>query len=141
MPVRAFIDSDVIIASLISQTGASHLLYNNTSQITLYISNVSHKELEKVVGRLNLDLHKLAARIQSTLHVIQLAQTIAEIKKAYQDYVTDQDDAHIVAGAKAANAQFLVTYNIKHFVANKLKQDFSIILVTPANVLQYLRSR
>ncbi len=50
------------------------------------------------------------------------------------------NDAHIVLGAKQAKGKFLVTYNIKHFLVEKIREDVGIIVLTPAFLLQYLRS-
>ena len=52
----------------------------------------------------------------------------------------DENDAHIVAGAKEAKAKFLVSYNKKDFKVEKSKQDFAVLLITPAHLLQYLKS-
>ena len=52
----------------------------------------------------------------------------------------DPNDAHIIAGAVKAKAQFLLTYNLKDYKIDKIKKDFGIIVTTPAKFLQYLRS-
>ncbi len=78
--------------------------------------------------------------IEERIKIIILDETIDEIKLSFAEYVLDIDDAHIVAGAKKAKVQFLISYNTKHFKADKIKNDFDIILTTPSNLLQYLRS-
>jgi predicted nucleic acid-binding protein len=140
MPLKVFVDSDVIISSLISSTGAAFLLLNRTDKIQLFVSNVSMVELKKVVGRLDLSEKKLNDLIRSHFSRVQLKETVTKIKLELVEYVLDINDAHIVAGAQKANAQFLISYNTKHFKADKLKEKFNIILTTPANLLQYLRS-
>ncbi len=140
MPLKVFIDSDVVISSLISSTGAAFLILNQTNDLDLFISNISIRELEEVVKRLDLDQKQLKDLIDERFSVTQLKETIKEIKTDYLKYVLDIDDAHIVAGAKAGEVQFLISYNTKHFKADKLKDDFNIRVITPANFLQYLRS-
>lgn len=140
MPLKVFIDSDVVISSLISSNGAAFLILNQTNDLDLFVSNISIRELEEVVKRLNLDQRQLKELVDQQFSVIQLKATIKEIKTSYLKYVLDIDDAHIVAGAKAKEVQFLISYNIKHFKVDKLKDDFNIRLMTPANFLQYLRS-
>lgn len=140
MPLKVFVDSDVIISSLISSTGAASLLLNQMDQLKRLVSNISVKELEKVTERLNLDQEKLKNLIQEKFSIIQIKEPVKTIKARFAMYVFDIDDAHIVAGARKSNAQFLISYNTKHFKADKLKEDFNIILTTPANFLQYLRS-
>lgn len=138
--LRVFTDSDVVISSLISQKGAAYFLLNQAHDLKLFLSNISTSELEKVTDRLELDRNKLIHLIKKRFSILTMEETTDELKKLFAAYVIDPDDAHIVAGAKAAHAQFLISYNIKHFKADKLKQDFNIILTTPAMFLQYLRS-
>ncbi len=140
MALRVFVDSDVVISSLISSTGAAFLLLNQTDDIELYISNISMAELERVMERLSLDRQTLKKLAKKRLTVFQLTKTLEEATKQFSDYVLDTDDAHIVAGAVRAKVQFLISYNTKHFKSDKLRENFNIILSTPANFLQYLRS-
>ena len=55
-------------------------------------------------------------------------------------YTRDANDSHIVAGAKMAKAQFLVTYNTKHFQVEKIQDELGITVLPPAFLLQYLLS-
>ena len=140
MALKIFVDSDVVLSSLMSSTGAAYLLLNMTDDLDLFISNISFKELEEVADRLNLKQEKLKSLIDKRFSIVKLKDSGEKIKEQFADYILDQDDAHIVAGAKEAKTQFLVTYNTRHFKTDKLKKDFDIILTTPANLLQYLRS-
>ncbi len=140
MPLKVFVDSDVIISSLISSTGAAFLLLNQTGVPKLFVSNVSLRELKEVVERLGLSEEKLNDLITRHFSIVQLKESVTTIKSEFAEYVLDINDAHIVAGAQKANAQFLISYNTKHFKSDKLKEKFNIILTTPANLLQYLRS-
>ncbi len=137
--LKVFVDSDVIISSLISGMGAAHLLIKE-SNLHLFISNHSSKELEIVVERLDLDKEALDDLIKRRFDIVQLASSLVKVKEKYRDYVTDVNDAYIVYGAVEAKVKFLVSYNLKHFKSDKIKSDFDILLVTPARFLQYLRS-
>ncbi|MBU0569879.1 PIN domain-containing protein [Patescibacteria group bacterium] len=137
-PPRAFIDSDVIISSLISKTGVAHFLIHKANT-NLVISNYSQIELKRVVKRLNLKNIEFKNTLKK-FKVVLLQKSLSKIKKKFTKYVTDQNDAHIIAGAVKAKTKFLISYNQKHFKANSIKRDFNIILFTPAQFLQYLRS-
>ncbi len=140
MPLKLFVDSDVIISSLISSTGAAFLLLNQTDELQLFISNVSLQELEIVIERLGLSKERLEDLIRKRFSLVKLDKPIEKIKSEFLEYVLDINDAHIVAGAHEASAEFLISYNTKHFKVDKLKEEFNVILTTPANLLQYLRS-
>ena len=140
MAFKIFVDSDVVISSLISQAGAAYLLIHNI-KLDRFISNVSFKELVIVAERLDLGQEKLSMLIENKFKQIQLKKTMDKLKKKFEDYVLDINDAHIVAGAVEVKAKFLVTYNVRHFKEDKIRQDFGITVITPANLIQYLRSQ
>ncbi|HXS15410.1 MAG TPA: PIN domain-containing protein [Candidatus Saccharimonadales bacterium] len=140
MPLKVFVDSDVIISSLISSTGAAFLLLNQTNDLNLFISNFSLKELRIVVKRLGLSESALDGLVKRHFSTVELKGSIDAIKSEFADYVLDINDAHIVTGAQEEKVHFLISYNTKHFKADKLKEKWNIILTTPANLLQYLRS-
>ena len=126
--MKVFIDSDVVISSLISNTGAAAQLLNTDSNLVKIISNFSQKELKIVMARIKID---------KPLPLLEIIN-IKNIKK-YSVYSTDPFDAHIVAGADQSKSRFLITYNLKHYKIDKIKQDLNIIVMTPGTFLQYLR--
>ncbi|MDO8609333.1 MAG: putative toxin-antitoxin system toxin component, PIN family [bacterium] len=136
-----FVDSDVIISSLISNTGAAHLLlFNIDNPIKRYISIFSLKELKIVTERLEIDQKILTRLIKYKFIVVKIKKTLAKIKQQYSSYVNDPNDAHIVTGAIESKSRFLITYNIKDYKIENIKRDFGIIIFKPAQYLQYLRS-
>ncbi len=137
---KVFVDTDVVISSIISSTGAAFHLLNQTHNLKLFLSNISVIEAEKVAERLGLSNEKLKNLSKQRFSIIKLEENLEEIRNLFTGYVLDIDDAHIIAGAKKAESQFLISYNTKHFKADQIKTDFNIILSTPANFLQYLRS-
>lgn len=134
-----FVDSDVIISSFMSQSGAAYFLLSTTS-LQLFISSLSKKELETVVKRLGIKSNMLATLIKNNLKVTMLLESLPKIKESFKQYALDENDAHILAGAKAAKADFLITYNVRDFKIDKIKKDLGILTLTPGNFLQYLRS-
>lgn len=126
--MKIFVDSDVVISSLISTNGAAFQLLNSKNDLIKIISNLSQKELKIVMARLNID---------KPLPILEIIN-IKNIKK-YSVYSTDPNDSHIVAGADQSKSRFLITYNLKHYKIDKIKQDLKIIVMTPGTFLQYLR--
>lgn len=137
--MHAFVDSDVVVSSLLSQSGAAYALLH-TSQITPIISSLSQKELEIVIERLEIPKNQLETLLKQNIKVINAKQTPDELKIKYEKFVTVKYDAHIVAGAKSADVTFLITYNLKHYKIDKIKSELNIIVMKPAVFLQYLRS-
>lgn len=139
---KIFVDSDVAISSLLSSKGAAYFLLNEVN-LELYISNISIREIKRGVNKLDLDNEKFQNLLKKRLKEVKLKEDnegIEKIKATFKDYVFDEDDAHIVAGASISKARLILTYNIKHFKIEKMKHDLSMIVTTPAKFLQYLRS-
>ena len=139
-PLRVFVDSDVVVSSLISTSGAAYALLHKTKEVELYISNFSVLELKKVADRLRLDSKNLQKVTSTRFATVKISGSYKNVQEQFAGYGRGANDAHIVAGAKEAKAKFLVSYNIRHFESEKLRQDFQIILLTPSLFLQYLRS-
>jgi len=93
-----------------------------------------------VVPRMRLGINKLEELLEERLIIIKLKQKAVEFRKTYGNYVTDVNDAHIVAGAVIAKAKFLITYNVRHYKTEKIRSKLEIVILTPAKYLQYLRS-
>ena len=138
--LRVYIDSDVIISSIISQSGAASFIFN-LKEIELFASNYSKIETKVVAERLGLKDLKVNDVFEKKLEIISLGDSLEKVKEKFAGYVTDKNDAHIVAGAVKAKAQFLISYNLRHYKADKIKSDFNLLIMTPAMFLQYLRRK
>jgi predicted nucleic acid-binding protein len=139
-PVPVFVDSDVIISSLLSQTGAAYVLFHTTRQI-FYYSNYSRKELAIVCRRLSISEAALDKLMRDTFTLIQIKLSQEKLNRKFSSYVFDKNDAHIMAGAVEAKVRFLITYNLKDYKADTVKEEHGVIIMTPARFLQYLRNR
>lgn len=137
--IKVFIDSDVLISSLLSQTGASNVVIHSTS-LTSFISNFSYEELNRIIDKLGIDKKRVEKILKSKLKIIKLGQDRKEILNQYGNYTYDIEDTHIVAGAVEAKAEFLITFNIKDYKIEKIRQDFGVRVIVPGVLLQYLRS-
>lgn len=137
--LKILLDSDVIVSSLLSSTGAAHLLINKTKkkEISLTISSLSLNEIEGAAGKLDFSPEAAVALVKKRLKIIRLKKRLEE---SYKSYVSDLEDAHVVAAAVKAKAKFLVSYNLRHYRSDEIKRAFDIIILSPASLLQYLRS-
>jgi len=135
---KLFVDSDVVLSSLLSSKGAANFLLNEVD-IKLSISNISLLEIERGIVKLNLDKNQLRRLTKNRLKLVELKESTKKIKESFKNYIFDEDDAHIVAGAQQAKAKVILSYNLKHFNRQKIKEDFGIVVLTPAQYLQYLR--
>lgn len=135
--IKVFLDSDVLISALLSQTGASYEILKNP-QINRVVSETIRSEVREVTKRLNISFYN--ERILEKLEIITLKLDKTRLVTNYLRYVLDEEDSHVVAGAVKGNARFLITHNIKHYHTEKIKRDLAIIIMKPGVFLQYLRS-
>lgn len=137
--IKVFVDSDVIISSLISKSGAANIIINN-APINLLISNFSHEELNRTVKRLGIGKDKLEKVLKEKLKIVQIRINKEDIINKFGNYTYDFEDAHIVAGAKEARAKFLVTFNVKDYKLEKIYDELGIRILMPGELLEYLRN-
>lgn len=137
--IQIFIDTDVAISSLLSTSGASFQLLQNKHISPIISKGVVH-EIKYVSSRLNVD-KKLTTNIIDNISVIPKSFIGYRLLTTYTKYTTDEKDAHIIAAADISKSKFLITYNTKHFLTNKIKSDLNIIVLKPGSFLQYLRSQ
>ena len=137
--IKVFVDSDVIISSQISNLGAAYFLLNETD-LQLYISNLSLVELIDVGKKLKIETRRLVSLVKKRFNQVNLKENSRELERQFNDYTKDPEDIHVVAGATLAGVDFLLTYNMKDYKIDKIKRDFNLICLKPAQLLQYLRS-
>ena len=138
--MKVFVDSDVVISSLLSSDGASRALLQQKG-IHIFVSNHSVAEIRIVIDRLGIRPESFEELLEQTLSTVTLEDSLEEIRRSKNDYVYDIHDAHIVAGAVYSEADFIATYNRKDYNHGRIKDDFGILICTPGQLLQFLRSK
>lgn len=137
--IKVFLDTDVVISALLSDTGASYQLINDT-KVKRIISKTIKEEITKVSRRKNIG--KTAVRIiLKKTKAIPLFLSKEKVLRMYSKYVIDAEDSHVVAGAHISKSDFLLTHNIRHYHVIKIKNDLGIKVIRPGDFLQYLRSQ
>lgn len=134
--IPVFLDSDVIISSLVSPTGAAKILMHQASVIR-FTSDLAIIEQSNVVEKLGIDPQEYE-NLKKLFFVTPVAKD--DVKKFARAVVTPLD-AHIVAGTVASRVKFFVTYHAKDYRAEVIHKSWDIIVITPGSLLQYLRSR
>lgn len=137
--VKLFLDSDVVISSIISRTGAAYSILISP-KYTSFISNYSKSELIKVAKKTNLNIQTLSKIIDKNTKIHNINKPLKLLREEYNKYIKDENDAHIVAGAAEVKVDFLLTYNLKDFQIDRIRSDFNILVLSPGKFLQYLRS-
>lgn len=136
--IQVFLDTDVIISSLLSKTGASYEIIKNP-EVKKIISKFIEEETKEVSKRLKIEKTNTKKVLQK-IRQVSTNLTKENIVKKYKRYVSHEQDSQVVAGAHKSKSKFLLTHNIKHYKVNKIRNELEILVIKPGSFLQYLRS-
>lgn len=142
--IRIFLDTGAIIAGIWSDRGGGRVLLGlgEAGAVALLTSRLALQELEgalrakapEAVVTLALILDRAQFSIVGPPSEDQLALT--------RNLVGHPGDADILASALGAQAEFLVTLDPKHFLANeRVMSGMPFKLGTPGECLSWLRRR
>ncbi len=137
--LTVFLDTDVIISSLLSRSGASYELITHT-KVKKIISTAVKKEVIQVSKRHGIEPKKATALLKN-IKIFSINLSKEHILKSYSKFVFDNEDSHVVVGAQKSGSNILLTHNTKHYNITKIKNDLDIVIMKPGNFLQYLRGR
>ena len=135
--IRAFVDASVLVAAVLSPTGGASALLEMAirGHVDLLISDDIVKEVRR-------NIPKLADKFQELLELVPfnyIALTGEDVAEAMG--YTVAKDAHVVAAAKKAAVDYLVTFDEKHLLRNEeLRQHIVFGMLKPGDLLQVLRS-
>jgi len=140
---RSFVlDTDVVVAALRSDRGASRqlLLAALNRRFELLLSVPLILEYEAVLTR----PHHLAACGLSSAQVGRVLDDLAAVARPvrlafrWRPRLSDPDDDMVLETAMNGNADAIVTFNQRDFVAGMEAADF--VAISPAMALQQIRS-
>ena len=136
------IDTNVLLAGLISQSGASHqilkLIINE--KITLALSTQVLLEYDDVLKREEiLKLTRLnQAQVEDILDLLALLAQQNNIYYRLRPNLRDEKDNLFIECAFASNSNYLLTSNIRDFNSGELK-SFKFKVLTPKDFYQMWR--
>jgi predicted nucleic acid-binding protein len=138
-----FLDSSVLIAGIISETGAAHVLLElgETADIQLTISETVVIESERSITKKSpRNIPRLRDIIRkSQLNIIR-DPSEKEIRENLY-LIGDPNDVPILLSAMKAKVDFLVTHNRKHFLDDpKVSERSGLQIGTPGDALAWVRN-
>lgn len=140
--VSIFLDSSALIAGVISENGAAHVLLQlgETEDISLTISELVFNETTRSIGRKSPEnLENVRKEIERARIVILQDPSYEEIQ-ANLYLMDDPDDVPILLAAIKAKVDYLATHDHKHFLNDpKVAERAGIKIGTPGDVLAWIR--
>lgn len=139
---KVFLDASVIIAAIISQTGGSAKILSlvKSGNIIGITSQSVIDEIEEHLDKIGKSKIELANYLNLSKILIRERVKIIEIQPFLKKI--DEEDAHLIAGAKLTKADFLVSLDKKHLLNEEIKNKFfSLEIVSPKEFLEKLLER
>jgi putative PIN family toxin of toxin-antitoxin system len=138
--MRIVIDTNVLLASLRSSSGASFAIVELIDQrrITPVISVPLMFEYEEVLHRPGSIPHLTSGEIDAFLDFIGSLSVEQKIFFLWRPMLIDSDDDMLLELAVAAQADYLVTHNVNDFLP--ASSELGIQVVTPGQFLRKFRN-
>lgn len=137
---RVFLDTSILIAGLASPTGASAAIRDLgeaeelrlvlSRQVLIEADRVLFKKFPHLVERYRLFIKNVSPELADDPPPQAVRATEAVINAA---------DAPILAAAKQAGVDYLVTLNTKHFLVPTVRAFYAEPIVTPGEFLRCFR--
>ncbi len=142
--MRVTLDTNIILAALLSKTGASHQIIKLALEEYLHIAVTTPVLLEyaSVLKRPKL-LKKMGRTISEIEDILDLLALIADKHSIYyrmRPNLFDENDNLFVECAFTSNAEYLITSNIKDFKRSDL-MSYPFKVVTPAEFYFFWREK
>lgn len=137
---RVFLDTSVLIAGLASPTGASAAIrqLGEVEESRIVLSQQVLIEADRVLLRKFSHLMERYRLFIKNLSPELVDDPAPEAVRAAAA-VIDPGDALILAAAKEARVDYLVTLNTKHFLLPKVQVFYAAPIVTPGEFLAVFR--
>lgn len=133
-PFQVVLDTSVLIAALRSRRGASFELLRlvGDSRWQLHLSTALLLEYEAVARRQAQYLWLRPDLIEAVVDFLCASAKEHAISFRWRPFLSDPDDDFILELAVAAQAQYIVTHNLRDFAGI---ETFGLEAVTPARML------
>ena len=137
---RVFLDTNVLIAGLVSQTCASAAILDlgEAEELEIVVSQQVLVEADRVFqAKFPHLLDRYRKFIKNAAPYLADDPSAAAVEEARR--LIHPDDASILAAAKQEPIGYLVTLDTRHFTTPKVRAFLSVPIVTPAEFLTAFR--
>ncbi len=135
-PTKIYLDASVIITALLSVNGGSAKVIK-LSNLGIFICLTSQtviEEIEEHILKIKKNKREIQKFIVNSKIIVREKIRLSEIEKIKK---IDVRDAHLIAGAKLTECDFLVTLDKKHLLKPDIKKSFKPLkIVTPGELLE-----
>lgn len=135
--LQIVVDTNVLVSAFRSKRGAARLFLNKLDdpRWQVNVSTTLLLEYEDVLKRPEMTEHISFANVEPFIESVCSISKCHEIFYLWRSVAIDPNDAFILELAIRINADFIVTFNSKHF---SNAADFGVKLTTPRDFLKFV---
>ena len=140
--VSIFLDSSALIAGVISENGAAHVLLQlgETESVSLTISKFVFNETTRSIGRKSPENLANVQKEKEKKKIVIAQDPSQEEIQANLYLMDDPDDVPVLLAAIKAKVDYLATHDHKHFLNDpKVAEKAGLKIGTPGDVLAWIR--
>lgn len=137
--IRAVLDTNVLLAALRSRQGASFEIVSRyrRGEFALLLSNTALSEYDEVLKREGQNLGLVVDTVDRFLNALCAGAVSFQTSSFWKPSLPDADDEAFAQLALEAKVDYLVTFNQRHFPADRLP---AVQVVSPKEFLHVLQS-
>ena len=140
---RVFLDTSVLFAAVLSETGGARLILKlgETGVLHLWVGPRVLQEVDGVLARKAPESKTLFALLLDRSRVEIGPASDSEASSHAERAVRYAPDVRVLAEALASEVDYFVTLDRQHFIDNPLVFDLPFRVGTPGDFLAWLRER
>lgn len=137
---KVFLDTSALIAGIASSRGAARAVLQ-LAEIALIELIVSRQVIVEADRNIEEKLPEMLNEYRKFIELLAPVLVDDPLQKDIAKYSTviNSDDAPILASAVISGADFLVTWDKKHFISKNIRAHSSLKIVTPGEFLKHFR--
>lgn len=137
--VKIYLDASVIIAAMLSPIGGSAKLiqFVKLSAVVGITSQTAVEEIEEHALKIDKTLNEIRQFIKDNKIIVR--KKISKTEEIPYQGLVEEEDIHIVAGAKLTKCRFLITLDKKHLLKDQVRKVVRPLkVVSPKEYLEKL---
>lgn len=137
---KVFLDTSALIAGIASSKGAARAVLQ-LAEIGLIELIVSRQVIVEADRNIEEKLPEMLSEYRGVIKLLAPVLVDDPLQKDVAKYLTviNPDDAPIFASAVISDADFLVTWDKRHFIGKNIRIHSSLKIVTPGEFLKHFR--
>lgn len=139
--LKVFLDSSALIAGVASTKGAARAVLQ-LAEIGLIELIVSRQVIVEADRNIEEKLPEMLSEYRGFIKLLAPVLLDDPLQKDVAKYLTviNPNDAPILASAVISGADFLVTWDKKHFISKNIRVHSGLKIVTPGEFLRHFRA-